>query len=47
MFASVTRIVQLWYSMRRACQELELLDDRSLEDMGVNPHEVSYRRARF
>src|ERR1700712_3098546 len=47
MFASVARIVQLWYCTQRACRELEILDDRSLEDIGVSPYEVSYPRARF
>ena len=37
MFASVAHLVRLWYCTRRAYRELELLDDGSLEDIGLSP----------
>ncbi|WP_336492044.1 DUF1127 domain-containing protein [Methylobacterium nigriterrae] len=43
MLASVTRLVRHWYCTRRAYRELEILDDRSLADIGIGPHEVLYR----
>ncbi|WP_162560802.1 DUF1127 domain-containing protein [Methylobacterium durans] len=47
MLASVARFVRLWYRTRRAYRELELLDDRGLEDIGLNPCEASRHRMRL
>ncbi|KAB1077906.1 DUF1127 domain-containing protein [Methylobacterium soli] len=44
MLKSIICFLQIWWRDQRICRELQTLDCRSLEDIGLEPYQVPRRR---